>query len=174
MSDNRSEQPLPLVMYPESEHLLHQKSHEVTIFNHSLKQLCQQMINTMYQAEGIGLAAIQVGIQQRIFVMQVPDQQAQVFINPTIIDYNEEKIEAEEGCLSIPETHAKILRYQQILVEAKCPDGNLFQQSFSDLLAICVQHEIDHLNGILFIDYLSTFKRNRIRNKLLKLAHQNK
>ncbi|WP_312545490.1 peptide deformylase, partial [Pantoea eucalypti] len=129
---------------------------------------------TMYAEEGIGLAATQVDIHQRIIVIDVSESREErlVLINPELLEKSGET-GIEEGCLSIPEQRAFVPRAERVKVRALDRDGNSFELEASELLAICIQHEIDHLEGKLFIDYLSPLKRQRIKTKLEKLARQN-
>ncbi len=132
------------------------------------------MFETMYAEEGIGLAATQVDIHQRIIVIDVSESREErlVLINPELLEKSGET-GIEEGCLSIPEQRAFVPRAERVKVRALDRDGNSFELEASELLAICIQHEIDHLEGKLFIDYLSPLKRQRIKTKLEKLARQN-
>ncbi|RJG50663.1 peptide deformylase [Motilimonas pumila] len=134
-----------------------------------IKQIVEDMFETMYQEEGIGLAATQVNIHQRIVVIDVSEDRNErlVLINPEIVETSGiEKM--EEGCLSVPETRAEVQRADHIKVRALNIDGEEFEFETGDLLAVCIQHELDHLNGKLFIDYLSPLKRQRIKAKLEK------
>jgi len=135
--------------------------------------IIDDMLETMYAEEGIGLAAVQVNIQQRIVVIDTSEsrQQPLVLINPEIIEKAGET-GIEEGCLSVPEARALVPRAETVTVKALDRDGKELIIDADELLAICLQHEIDHLNGILFIDYLSSLKQQRIRKKLEKLARQ--
>ena len=135
--------------------------------------IIDDMLETMYAEEGIGLAAVQVNVLQRIVVIDISEsrQEPMVLINPEIIEKAGET-GIEEGCLSVPEARALVPRAETVTVKALDLDGNEFSIDADDLLAICLQHEIDHLNGILFIDYLSSLKQQRIRKKLEKLARQ--
>ncbi len=137
------------------------------------QQLIDNMIETMYAEEGIGLAATQVDEHQRIVVIDISDtrDQPMVLINPEIIERDGET-GIEEGCLSVPSARAFVPRAERITFKALDRDGQEFQVEADDLLAICVQHELDHLLGKLFVDYLSPLKRQRIRKKLEKLARQ--
>ena len=139
-----------------------------------IQETIDNMIETMYQEEGIGLAATQVNIHQRIIVIDVSDTKDNtlVLINPEIIKQDGES-GIEEGCLSVPEAKGFVPRFETISVKALDRDGNEFTFDANDLLAICVQHELDHLNGKLFVDYLSPLKRNRIKTKLEKIKKQN-
>lgn len=135
----------------------------------SIRQLCSDMLETMYDAPGIGLAATQVNVHRRILVADVSEDQSEphVFINPEL-ELLGEDIAYPEGCLSIPGFYEEVTRKDRILVHALNTDGEPFTMEAEDLLAICIQHECDHLEGKLFVDYLSSLKRNRIRKKLVK------
>lgn len=137
--------------------------------------IIDNMLATMYAEEGIGLAAVQVNILQRIVVIDTSEKRNQplTFINPVITATSGES-GIEEGCLSVPESRAFIPRAEFVTVTALDRDGNEFTLETDGLLAICLQHELDHLNGKLFIDYLSPLKQQRIRKKLEKLARQHK
>ena len=137
------------------------------------RNIIDDMFDTMYQEEGIGLAAPQVDILQRIITIDIEGnkQNQLVFINPEILA-SEGETGIEEGCLSIPGFRALIPRKEKITVKALDRNGHEFTLEADGLLAICIQHEIDHLNGILFVDYLSPLKRQRIKEKLVKLKKQ--
>lgn len=143
----------------------------VTTVDQSIKQLVADMFETMKEENGIGLAATQVDVHQRVVVMNVAEDQDQplVFINPQITHRDGEVI-SEEGCLSVPNNYAKVTRSETITVQALNLDGEEFTLDAEGLLAVCIQHELDHLLGKLFIDYLSPLKRQRIRKKLEKDA----
>ncbi len=132
------------------------------------------MLETMYEENGVGLAATQVNIHQRIVVIDVSNERDQpmVLINPEIIEQSGQE-ESEEGCLSVPETNANVKRAEFVTVEYLDLDGNTQVLDADGLLAVCLQHELDHLTGKLFIDYLSPFKQKRITTKLQKLKHHN-
>ena len=134
------------------------------------RALIDDMFETMYSAPGIGLAATQVNVHQRIIVIDVSENQSEplVFINPEIRVIDPELGEYDEGCLSVPGFYEEVNRPKQIEVTALDRDGQSFTRVLDGLLAICLQHEIDHLNGKLFVDYLSPLKRQRIRKKLEK------
>ncbi|MEQ9888449.1 peptide deformylase [Pectobacterium zantedeschiae] len=142
--------------------------------NADIQRIVDDMFDTMYEEEGIGLAATQVDIHQRIIVIDVSEERDQrlVLINPELIEKSGDT-GIEEGCLSIPETRALVPRSERVKVRALDREGKAFELEASELLAICIQHEMDHLVGKLFIDYLSPLKRQRIRQKLEKLAKQN-
>ena len=135
--------------------------------------IADQMLETMYEAPGIGLAATQVNLHQRLIVIDVSETNDQplILINPTII-LGEGEIETNEGCLSVPGFYEPVDRFQHIQLEAIDRNGEPFTMDAMDLLAVCIQHEIDHLEGKLFVDYLSSTKRQLIRKKLQKLQKQ--
>ncbi len=139
----------------------------------AIKRLVDDMFETMYDAPGIGLAAPQVDVRKRIMVVDVSENNSQplVFINPEIIE-SEGKEVTEEGCLSVPGIYESVTRADKVKVKALDREGNPFEMEVDGLLAVCVQHEIDHLDGKLFVDYLSSLKRIRIRKKLEKAARQ--
>ncbi len=131
--------------------------------------LADQMLATMYHAPGIGLAATQVNVHLRLIVCDISEdhQSPLIFINPKLIE-GTGSIETQEGCLSVPGFYESVFRHEKVLVEALDRDGGVFQLEADDLLAICIQHEMDHLEGKLFVDYLSPAKRQLLRKKLLK------
>ena len=135
--------------------------------------LADQMLEAMYEAPGIGLAATQVNAHQRVIVIDVSEANNQplILINPTV-NAGEGEIETNEGCLSVPGFYEPVNRFQHIQFEAIGRDGEPFTTEANDLLAVCIQHEIDHLEGKLFVDYLSNTKRQLIRKKLQKLQKQ--
>lgn len=134
------------------------------------RRLIDDMLETMYAAPGIGLAATQVNVHEQLIVIDISDERDQplVFINPSITVLGEEMRSYEEGCLSVPDYQDTVSRPAEVKVEALDRDGNAFEMLPDDLLAVCIQHEIDHLNGKLFVDYLSVLKRQRVRAKLAK------
>ncbi|MEZ5570636.1 MAG: peptide deformylase [Halioglobus sp.] len=134
------------------------------------RALIKDMFETMYDAPGIGLAATQVNVHQRLLVMDVSEDKSQplVFINPRITVVDNEMGEYDEGCLSVPGFYETVSRPQKVMVTALDHDGKPFTCQLEGLAAICVQHEVDHLDGKLFVDYLSPLKRQRIRKKLEK------
>ena len=139
----------------------------------TVRQLVDDMFETMYGAPGIGLAATQVNVAKRVIVVDISDQQDQpmVFIDPEILEESGVE-EMDEGCLSVPGVFEKVTRAEKIRVRAIDREGEIFECELDGLLAVCVQHEIDHLDGKLFVDYLSNLKRQRIRKKLEKEARQ--
>jgi len=142
----------------------------------ALRALADDMLETMYDAPGIGLAAPQIGILQRVITLdctaQEEDNRALVMFNPEIVESSEETSSYEEGCLSIPDQYAEVVRPAEVTVRWMDVDGNEQQETFADLWATCVQHEIDHLNGKLFIDYLKPLKRQMITRKMQKLKRE--
>ncbi len=159
---------LPIIRYPDPR--LKQISKPVTVFDDRLKTLINDMAETMYDAPGIGLAAPQVNVHEQIVIIDVSENRnsLQVFINPEIITASKEKVPFDEGCLSVPGIYEKVERPASVKVRAQDIHGNFFEIEAKEMLAVCIQHEIDHLNGFLFVDYLSQLKRNRIKTKMLK------
>jgi len=137
---------------------LRKKAHPVTDVDDSVRTLVSDMFETMYEAPGIGLAAIQVNDPRRVIVLDISEEHNQplCLINP------------DEGCLSVPGVYEKVFRASHVRVRARAPDGKAFELDAEGLLAVCIQHEMDHLDGKLFIDYISKLKRQRIRKKLEK------
>jgi peptide deformylase len=135
-----------------------------------VRQLVDDMFETMYEKPGIGLAATQVNVHKRIIVIDVSEEKDQplVFINPTLEVVDPELVEFDEGCLSVPGFYEFVSRPKAVLVSALDRDGNPFTTEAQGLLAVCIQHEIDHLEGKLFVDHISSIKRQRIRKKLEK------
>lgn len=160
---------LEILQYPDDR--LRKVATPVNHVDDALRAIIDDMFETMYDAKGVGLAATQVDVHKRFFIADCSEHQDQplVFINPEIIE-REGIFENEEGCLSFPNVYAKVERAGEVTVKALDRDGNEFSMSADGLLAICIQHELDHLEGKLFVDYLSPLKRNRIRKKLEKEA----
>lgn len=146
---------------------------EVKQVDAEIKTLVDDMLETMYAAKGVGLAATQVNVHKRIIVMDVSEDKNEpiCLINPEIIEQDGVE-ESEEGCLSVPGFFEKVSRAEHIKIKALNRDGETFELEARDLLAVCIQHEMDHLLGKLFVDYLSAFKRNRIKAKLDKIHKQ--
>ena len=142
---------------------------DVKTFDEALKKRVKDMLETMYSARGIGLAATQVNVHKCLLVLDISENQDQprVYINPQILSSSGEQ-DQEEGCLSVPGVYASVKRAENITVKAQDVDGNSFEEPLEGLHAICVQHEMDHLIGRLFVDYLSPLKRNMVRKKLEK------
>jgi peptide deformylase len=141
----------------------------VTSFDAELSRLIKDMIETMYDAKGIGLAATQVDVHQRLLVLDVSEMQDQprVYINPEIIA-SEGSETCEEGCLSVPGVYAEVSRAEKVRVKAQNPDGSFFEEDLDGMHAVCLQHEMDHLIGKLFVDYLSPLKRRMVTKKIEK------
>jgi peptide deformylase len=158
---------LVILEYPDPR--LRNKALPVQKVDAAARQLMDDMLETMYASKGIGLAAIQVNVPQRIIVLDVSESHDQplVFANPEIIGASGEA-PREEGCLSVPGFYEKVKRAQSIVVRALGRDGKPFEMPAEGLLAVCIQHEIDHLDGKLFVDYLSELKRQMIRRRLEK------
>ena len=140
-----------------------------------VRQLIDDMFETMYEAPGIGLAATQVNVHKRIVVMDLSEDRSEplVLINPELEMLTDEMGQYQEGCLSVPGYYENVDRPQRVKIKALDRDGKPFEMIAEGLLAVCIQHECDHLNGKLFVDYLSTLKRDRIKKKLEKLHRQN-
>ena len=145
----------------------------VTEFGPALQQLVKDMIQTMYAEDGIGLAATQVNIHEQLLVLDVSDRrdQLKIYINPEILSTSGEQ-NCEEGCLSVPGVYAEVKRAENIRVRASDVHGHAFEEDLSGLHSICLQHEMDHLQGKLFVDYLSPLKRQMVRKKLEKQKKQ--
>ena len=160
---------LPILRFPDER--LRTVAKPVTVFDAALRQLVADMAETMYEAPGIGLAATQVNVHQRVLVIDVSEDQKalQVFINPVIESVNGMQT-YEEGCLSVPGIYDKVDRPSEVRVRYQHLSGKEQTLTTGDLLAICIQHEIDHLNGKVFVDHLSQLKQTRIKNKLAKQA----
>lgn len=163
---------LEILEFPDSR--LRTVAKPVTTVDERVRNLIDDMFETMYDAPGIGLAASQINVHEQIVVIDVSDDQSQplVFINPEITVIDEETLEYDEGCLSVPGFYETVVRPQHIRVKALDRDGNAFEMEPEGLLAVCIQHENDHLLGKLFVDYISPLKRNRIRGKMEKLHKQ--
>lgn len=142
----------------------------VTVFDSKLEDLIKDMVETMYDAIGIGLAATQINVHKRILVVDVSESKDSplVFINPSFEVIEAELSDYDEGCLSVPGFYETVSRPQRVLIKAQDQTGKAFELDAQGILAVCIQHETDHLDGKLFVDYLSSLKRQRIRNKLEK------
>lgn len=146
----------------------------VAVVDDSIRQLTADMLETMYAAPGIGLAATQVDVHLRVVVMDLSENndQPRVFINPELEVLSEELGPYQEGCLSVPGFYEEVDRPLRVRIRALNEQGEAFEEIAEDLLAVCIQHECDHLNGKLFVDYLSQLKRDRIKKKLEKQHRQ--
>jgi len=163
---------LTILRYPDPR--LHTVARPVGTVDARIRQLVDDMRETMLAADGIGLAATQVDVHERVIVIDTSDARDQpcVLINPEIIARSDELELGEEGCLSVPETYDKVTRHARVTVRALDRDGDAREFEADGLLARCVQHEMDHLLGKVFVEYLSPLKRNRIRTRFLKQARE--
>jgi peptide deformylase len=163
---------LNVLSYPDPR--LHKIAKPVATVDARVKKIVADMAETMYEAPGVGLAATQVDIHERIVVIDVSDDQNElmVFINPEIVWASPEKKTWREGCLSVPEFYDEVERPAQVRVKALDIDGKEFEVDADGLLAVCLQHELDHLQGKVFVEYLSLLKRNRISQKMKKRSKE--
>jgi peptide deformylase len=162
---------LEILCYPDPR--LHKIAKNVTHFDDRLEKMVADMAQTMYEAPGIGLAATQVNIQENIIVIDISDSrdELQVFINPEIIWASEEKKSWREGCLSVPEYFDEVTRPDRVKVRAQDLKGEYFEIDAEGIMSVCLQHEIDHLIGKVFVEYLSPLKRARVKGKMKKKFH---
>lgn len=164
----------PIILLPDP--VLRQKSQAVERFDDELGAFARDMLETMYDAPGIGLAAIQVGVPRRLLVVDVAGKEEepapQIFINPEIVARSDAPGVYEEGCLSIPDYYAEVERPASVTIRYQDLAGESRQVEADGLLATCLQHEIDHLDGVLFIDHISKLKRDMVIRKFTKLARQ--
>lgn len=158
---------LPILEFPDPR--LRTRAAPVRLFDADLERLVADMLETMYAAPGVGLAATQVNVHRQVIVMDVSAEknEPQVYINAEILERDGEEL-SEEGCLSVPDTFEQIRRAARVRARAQDVHGASFERELSGLAAVCLQHELDHLAGKLFVDYLSSLKRDRIRRKLEK------
>ena len=163
---------LTILRYPDPR--LHTVARPVAQVDERIRRLVDNMLETMYAADGVGLAATQVDVHERVIVMDTSEQHDRplVLINPDIIWRSEELQLAEEGCLSVPLVYDRVQRHARVTVRALGRDGQAFELDAEGLLAVCVQHEMDHLLGKVFVEYLSALKRDRIRTRMLKKARE--
>jgi peptide deformylase len=161
---------LNILRYPDPR--LHTVARPVSVVDAQVRQLVDDMLESMYAAEGVGLAATQVDVHQRVIVIDTSDtrDKPQVLINPVIVSRSEEMVLGDEGCLSVPEIYDKVPRHARVTVQALDRAGASYELEADGLLSVCIQHEMDHLLGKVFVEYLSPLKRNRIRAKMLKKA----
>ncbi len=161
----------PILIHPDPR--LKKVADPVATVDDAVRKLADDMLETMYEAPGIGLAGPQIGVMKRIFVMDCSEKEAEpepmVLINPEILSVSEEQATYEEGCLSIPDIYADVTRPAEVEMRWLDRDGAVREGQFDALYATCAQHELDHLNGRLFIDYLGSVKRTMITNKMKKL-----
>ncbi|QDF95140.1 peptide deformylase [Azoarcus sp. DD4] len=160
---------LPILRYPDPR--LHKRAAPVDEVDDVIRKLIDDMAETMYEAPGIGLAATQVDVHRRIVVIDVSEDKSGLtaFINPEILERSGEQV-CEEGCLSVPGVYEKVTRAERVRVRALGRDGRPFELEAEGLLAVCIQHEIDHLDGKVFVEYLSPLKLGRIKTRLAKKA----
>ena len=159
---------LNILKYPDQR--LYKVAREVKVVNNEIKTLISDMAETMYEAPGIGLAATQVDFHQKIIIIDISEDKNNllVMINPILLESKGEEIN-QEGCLSVPEVFEKVKRADWIKISAIDINGKKFELEADGLLAVCIQHEMDHLEGKVFVDYLSNLKKNRIKKKLIKM-----
>ena len=159
---------LKIIKYPDP--FLKQKCLPVTSFDKELKILTDNMLKTMYESEGIGLSAIQIGVLKRIIVIDITEELKKplILINPVITPSNSKFLEFKEGCLSFPGIYESVKRNEEIAVDYNSIEGKKLSMKATGLLSICIQHEVDHLEGVVFLDRLSGLKRNRAEKKFLK------
>ena len=164
-------------IYETPDPILRQISKPVELFDDALRKLVADMFETMYAAPGIGLAAVQVGVPVRLLVIDLQEPQEEggepvrdpkVFINPEVLWHSDDEVPYTEGCLSVPEQYAEVMRPDRILARWHDEHGETHEEEIEGLLAVCLQHEMDHLNGVLFIDHLSRLKRDMVLKKLAK------
>ncbi len=163
---------LSILRYPDPR--LHTVARPVAVVDERIRRLAADMIETMYDSQGVGLAATQVDVHERLIVMDTSDSHDQplVLINPEIVAASAEMAVNEEGCLSVPQIYDKVERHAWVTVRALDRDGQPFELQAEGLSAVCVQHEMDHLMGKVFVEYLSGLKRDRIRTKMLKKVRE--
>ncbi|NBV88000.1 MAG: peptide deformylase [Betaproteobacteria bacterium] len=159
---------LPILHYPDPR--LRTVARPVLAFDERLSRLIADMFETMYAAPGIGLAATQVNVHEQVIVMDLTEDRSEplVFVNPEILFKSETVKSYQEGCLSVPGLYDDVERPDVIRVRAQGPDGQVFERQADGLLSVCIQHEMDHLSGKVFVDYLSRLKQTRVRDRLLK------
>jgi len=163
---------LPILRYPDAR--LHTVARPVRDVDARIRTLVADMLETMYASDGVGLAATQVDVHERVIVMDTSETRDRplVLINPEITARSDERVLGEEGCLSVPAVYDKVQRHASVTVQALDREGQLFVLQAEGLTAVCVQHEMDHLMGKVFVEYLSALKRDRIRTKMLKKTRE--
>ncbi len=159
---------LPILRYPNPR--LHKIAEAVDVVDDHIRRLVDDMLETMYAADGIGLAATQVDVHQRVIVIDVSERgdQPLVLINPELMERSEEMTLESEGCLSVPEVYDKVPRHAKVRLRALGRDAQTYELEAEGLLSVCIQHEMDHLMGKVFVEYLSPLKRDRIKTKMIK------
>jgi peptide deformylase len=163
---------LPILRYPDPR--LHTVAAPVAEVDEQVRQLVDDMLQTMYESDGVGLAATQVDVHRRVIVMDTSEQRddPRVLINPELVKISDEMMVGEEGCLSVPTIYDAVPRHARVTVRALGRDGEPYEFDAEGLTAVCVQHEMDHLLGKVFVEYLSPLKRERIKTKMLKKARE--
>jgi len=163
---------LPILRFPDPR--LHTVAAPVALVDDALRRLIDDMLETMYDAEGVGLAATQVNVHRQLLVMDTSEtrDQPKVLINPEITERSEEMISGDEGCLSVPTIYDEVTRHARVTVRALDRNGQPFEMKVEGFSAVCVQHEMDHLRGKVFVEYLSPLKRERIKGKMLKKTRE--
>ena len=170
-----------LRIYETPDPMLRQISTRVETVDDDLRALIEDMFETMYDAPGIGLAAVQVGVPKRVLVMDLgepeeeggkPVREPRVFINPEIVTHSDDEVPYTEGCLSVPDQYAEVQRPDRIRAKWLDERGERHEEDLDGLLAVCLQHEMDHLEGVLFIDHLSKLKRDMVLKKLAKMRKE--
>ena len=163
---------LPILRFPDAR--LQRIARPVPAVDVRIRQLAADMLETMYEAKGIGLAATQVDVHEQVIVIDISEEKnaPQVLINPQLLWASDERIKGDEGCLSVPGVYDGVERATAVRVRALDLDGEAREIEADGLLAVCIQHEMDHLKGRLFVDYLSALKRGRIRTRLLKAERE--
>jgi peptide deformylase len=163
---------LDILRYPDPR--LHTVAKPVAAVDERIQTLVDDMIETMYEAEGVGLAATQVDVHERVIVIDTSEGRNEplVLINPELIETSDERVMTDEGCLSVPEIFDKVSRHARVRVRALGREGQVQEFDAEGLLGVCVQHEMDHLLGKVFVEYLSPLKRTRIRTRMLKKSRE--
>jgi peptide deformylase len=163
---------LPILRYPDPR--LHKVAKPVTVVDERIRRLVDDMLETMYAADGVGLAATQVDVHERVIVIDTSDARdaPRVLINPELIARSDDLVLGDEGCLSVPQIYDKVPRHARVTVRALGRDGQAYEFEAQGLESVCVQHEMDHLVGKVFVEYLSPLKRERIKTKMLKKTRE--
>lgn len=163
---------LNILKYPDPR--LHKVASAVVSVDERIRQLVADMLETMYAAEGVGLAATQVDVHEQVIVIDTSEQRDEplVLINPELVQRSEEMSFSDEGCLSVPAVYDKVARHASVTVRALDRNGKSFDFAAEGLMAVCIQHEMDHLTGRVFVEYLSPLKRDRIRTRMVKRARE--
>ncbi len=159
---------LSILRYPDPR--LHTVARPVSEVDERIRRLVDDLLETMYANDGVGLAATQVDVHERVIVMDTSESrdQPRVLINPELIARSEERVQGEEGCLSVPQIYDRVQRHARVTLRALGRDGVVYEHEAEGLEAVCIQHEMDHLVGKVFVEYLSPLKRERIKTKMLK------